>query len=74
MGLLVAFQYREGSLKSSKSVPPTATLNAVEATPLTAKPNCAAVPSPPSHVAEPLSPEATTTVIPSEAACSHKAL
>src|SRR5579862_2490091 len=55
-----------------KSVPPTAVLNGVEASPLTAKPcvatsGLAVVGSQP---AEPLSPEETITVIPCADACS----
>src|SRR6266704_4367294 len=50
---------------SSKSVPPTATLNDVEAIPLTAKPPVAtACVVKSSHPAEPLSPAETIAVIP----------
>src|SRR5579859_4771419 len=60
---------------SSKSVPPTATLNGVEATPLTDRPACAVFSLvKASHAADPLSPEATSTVMPCAAACSHMAL
>ena len=61
--------------KSSKSVPPTAVLNGVEAMPLTASPpvaTFAVVKS--SQPAEPGSPEDTKTLIPCAAACSHRAL
>src|SRR6266478_2041982 len=63
---------------SSKSVPPIAMLNGVDAIPLTASPRVAAswfagaVAG--SHAAEPLSPAEITTVIPSAAACCHKEL
>jgi poly-beta-hydroxyalkanoate depolymerase len=63
VGLFVLDQYVDQLLTSLKSVPPTATLNGVEAVPLTAKPCWAAV-SPLSHASEPLSPEATATVMP----------
>src|ERR1700730_1866183 len=61
--------------KSSKSVPPTAMLNGVEANPLTASP-CVAVVAvlKLSQPAVPLSPEDTVTVIPWAAACSHNVL
>src|SRR5712664_3879962 len=60
---------------SSKSVPPTATLNGVEANPLTARPSVAAVAVLKlSHPAEPGSPEAIMTVIPCAAACSQREL
>jgi len=68
---------------SSKSVPPTATLNGVDAVPLTAIPwagFCAVAFYPAdasegsSHPADPLSPDDTETVIPSAAACCHMAL
>ena len=39
--LLVVLQYCDQVVASLKSVPPTATLKGVEASPLTAKPNCA---------------------------------
>src|SRR5712692_3045315 len=60
---------------SSKSVPPTATLNGVDAVPLTEIPSVAAVsvPESPSHSAEPLSPDDTVTLIPCAAACSQSA-
>jgi hypothetical protein len=63
--LFVVDQYVDQLLDSLKSVPPTATLNGVEAVPLTAKPYSAAVSEAvTSHTAEPLSPEATSTVMP----------
>src|SRR5580692_8221580 len=80
VGLFVALQYWFGGVtgcaEATKSVPPTATLNGVEAIPLTASPFVAsfgefAVGSQP---ADPLSPVETTTVIPCAAACSHNAL
>src|SRR5215472_13777274 len=60
---------------SSKSVPPTATLNGVEAIPLTARP-CTAVDCvvKSSQPAEPLSPAETITEMPCAAACSQTAL
>src|SRR6266702_7338841 len=60
---------------SSKSVPPTAMLNGVEARPLTASPKVAVVCAlKSSHPAEPGSPAATVTVMPCAAACSQTAL
>src|SRR6267143_2026507 len=60
---------------SSKSVPPTATLNGVEANPLTARPRVATVALvKSSHPAEPASPADTNTVMPSAAACSQSLL
>src|SRR6266851_1388232 len=60
---------------SSKSVPPTAMLNGVEAIPLTARPPIAMVAVlKSSQPAEPGSPAATVTVIPWAAACSHNPL
>src|SRR2546428_9236004 len=60
---------------SSKSVPPTAMLNGVEARPLTASPRVAVVCAlKSSQPAEPGSPAATVTVMPCAAACSQRAL
>src|SRR6266481_2380505 len=60
---------------SSKSVPPTAMLNGVDAIPLTASPNVAAVAVlKSSQPAVPLSPADTVTVIPWAAACSQSSL
>ena len=60
---------------SSKSVPPTAMLNGVDAIPLTASPPAAAVAVlKSSHPAVPLSPAETVTVMPWAAACSHRVL
>src|SRR5713101_661409 len=63
-------------LASSKSVPPSATLNGVDANPLTASPCVAAFwfAGPGSQPAEPLSPAEITTVMPSAAACCHNEL
>src|SRR5229473_1300024 len=60
---------------SSKSVPPTAILNGVDAIPFTARP-CVAVVCvlKLSQPADPLSPADTVTVIPWAAACSHREL
>src|SRR5256885_3297533 len=59
---------------SSKSVPPTAMLNGVEARPLTARPWFATVAVlKSSQPAEPGSPAETNTVMPCAAACSHNA-
>src|SRR5262249_37237828 len=59
---------------SSKSVPPTATLNGVEASPSTVRPCEADVcPRPPSHSAGPLSPAETLAVVPCAAACCQTA-
>src|SRR5947199_3438388 len=60
--------------KSSKSVPPTAILNGVDAIPLTARSATAVdwvLKS--SQPADPLSPAETVTVIPCAAACCHSA-
>src|SRR5260370_23272402 len=60
---------------SSKSVPPTATLNGVEANPLTASPSVAAASVLKlSHPAAPGSPDAIVTVSPCAAACSQRTL
>src|SRR6267142_316183 len=60
---------------SSKSVPPTAILNGVDAIPFTASPCVAAVAVlKSSHPADPLSPDDTVTVIPWAAACCHREL
>src|SRR5258706_5424160 len=73
--VFVVFQYGAGLFLSSKSVPPTATLNGVEANPLTASPLTADVSVfGSSQPADPLSPLAIKTVIPSEAACCHREL
>ena len=73
--LFVVLQYADKLLKSLKSVPPKATLKGVEATPLTLKPLTATFAGFPwSQVSEPLSPDATLTVIPWAAACSQIAL
>src|SRR6267378_8461536 len=72
---LVVFQKVACVPTSSKSVPPTATLNGVDAIPLTAKPpvaDVAVVKS--SQPAEPPSPAETVTVIPCAAACSQRLL
>src|SRR5215470_14447759 len=72
--VLVASQKVDWVPESSKSVPPTATLNGVEAVPLTAMPFVAfdsLLGS--SHPADPLSPAETETVIPSAAACCQRA-
>ena len=75
---LFAFQKGAGFAMSSNSVPPTATLNGVEAMPLTARPETAgcleALPETKSQPAEPWSPLETRTVIPSAAACCHVVL
>ena len=82
IGLLFeAFQYVDGEAVSLNSVPPTATLYGVEASPFTPYPWLAGwVLSAPALVAEyatsqpaePLSPMATKTAIPSAAACCHR--
>src|SRR3979490_108785 len=70
---VVAVQKVAWGPTSSKSVPPTATLNGVDAIPLTAKPDVAAVAvAKRSHPAEPPSPAETVTVIPCAAACSQR--
>src|SRR5260370_1049248 len=80
VGPFVALQYWFGGVtgcaEASKSVPPIATLNGVDAMPLTASPFVASFGklNVGSHPADPLSPEETTTVIPCAAACSHNAL
>ena len=59
-----------------KSVPPTAILNGVEASPLTARPNVATSKKlllAGSQAAEPLSPAETKPVMPCAEACSHNA-
>src|SRR5260370_15890382 len=65
-------------LASSKSVPPSARLNGVDANPLTASPCVAAFwfagAGAGSQPAEPLSPAEITTVMPSAAACCHNEL
>ena len=74
VGSLLEFQYVCGLKKSLKSVPPTATLNGVEAMPLTANPDCAGCGTNPrlrSQPGEPLSPLEMNTVIPWVAACSQ---
>src|SRR5260370_40167341 len=62
-------------LASSKSGPPSATLNGVDANPLTPSPCVAAFwfagPGAGSQPAGPLSPPEITTVVPSSAACCH---
>ena len=61
--------------RTSKSVPPTATLKGVDASPLTWRPPCACCwVSKSSQPADPASPAATVTVMPCEAACSQKLL
>src|SRR5580698_10223908 len=68
-------QKAEGGVPFWKSVPPTATLNGVEANPLIDRPVVAkSFALPWSHTSDPLSPVETTTVIPCAAACSHSAL
>src|SRR5215470_2888626 len=73
--VLAEFQKVLVVFTSSKSVPPTATLNGVDAVPLIAMP-CVALFSlfGLSHPADPLSPDETETVIPSAAACCHSPL
>src|SRR5258707_11292271 len=71
----VEFQNVDCMLAWSKSVPPIATLNGVDARPLTAMPPAADVAEfGSSHPADPLSPAETTTVIPCAAACCQSAL
>jgi hypothetical protein len=71
--VFAAFQNVVWLFASSKSVPPMATLNGVDASPLTATPPDAALAGL-SQAADPLSPAEITTVIPSAAACCHRAL
>src|SRR6266852_5620927 len=74
-GAFVGLQKRFCAFASSKSVPPTAILNGVDASPFTAIPPLAGAGMlKSSQFADPESPEATVTVIPCAAACSHNAL
>ncbi len=73
MELLVAAQYVEGLAVSLNCEPPTATLNGVEARPLTAAP-LPVVSLPPLQPAAPLSPEETKAVMPCVAACDQRLL
>ena len=70
VGSLFEFQYVVQVLYCLKSVPPTAALKGVEASPFTFSPYCAGLPGS-SQPAEPLSPDDTKTLIPCAAACSH---
>jgi hypothetical protein len=74
-GAFALFQYVGAVAPSLNSVPPTAMLYGVDAAPFTANPWVAAIPAAAlSQPAAPLSPAATSTVMPSAAACCHKAL